>query len=170
MNHVRVALVFAMLLAFGAGAVIGIGRTRSASRGEESSFSRQLHLTPQQETQIREIWSKMLEGGPREDRRRADLREQRDAQIAAFLTAEQRAKYQQIQSEYQTGIHSIEADRDAAFASAEEKTRDLLTPEQAKKFDEMMHHGGPHPGMGPLPGPPPFMDEHHPHGPPPSGF
>ncbi len=168
MNHVRV-LVFAMLRRSGAGAVIGIGRTRSASAaGEESSFSRQLHLTPQQETQIREIWSKMLEGGPREDRRRADLREQRDAQIAAFSRRNSGRNISRSKS-YQTGIHSIEADRDAAFASAEEKTRDLLTPEQAKKFDEMMHHGGPRPGM-PLPGPPPFMDEHHPHGPPPSGF
>ncbi len=166
MNHVRVGLVFAMLLAVGAGAVFGIGRTRSASRGEESSFSKQLKLTAEQEAQIREIWAKMLEGGPRDDRRRAELRDERDAQMAAMLTAEQRGKYQQIQSEYQSGIRSVEADRDAAFADAEAKTRDLLTTEQGRKFDEMMHRGGPRAGMGPPPGPPAFMDDRHPLRPP----
>ena len=161
MNHLRVLLVIAMMLAFGAGAVIGIGRGKS-SRHEESSLSKELKLSSEQETQIREIWSKMLECGPQEDERREVARDKRDSDIAALLSAEQKEKYQKIQGDYQTEMHAIETQRDATFADAEAKTRALLTPEQAKKFDEMIHRDRPHGG------PPRFMDG-RPHGPPPPG-
>ena len=77
------------------------------------------------------------------ERRLTDLRKQaadeRDKAIVALMTPEQQSKYDQIRQDYERRMSELAAQRKLAFDRAVERTKkEVLTPEQAGKYEEML--------------------------------
>ncbi len=159
MTRTRIILLASVLLVFAAGTSLGLYISRSTQPPPppppDSRLSRELNLTPEQREQMRKIWDENV--GPshwraQEEKRRA-LAKQRDEEITALLSEEQKAKYDTIQKNYRVRTDEISQDRRKAFELVDELTRKMLTPEQIAKFDEMrkaQRERGP--GSGPGPG------------------
>lgn len=175
MKQWKLLVAFAMLLAFVAGAVIGVGRGRMDHGGRggadlpgggppELRFSDELGLSADQRNQIRQVWEAMIDEAPRLDEHRREVEQHyRDAALT-LLTPEQRQKYDAMVAESDQALQKLDDDRHAKFRAAIEKTQALLTPEQREKFEQIMsrhhgpgdfggpggfpHHGGPHGGPG----------------------
>ncbi|MGA2265482.1 MAG: hypothetical protein ABSH10_03515 [Phycisphaerae bacterium] len=157
-------LAFTALLVFAAGALLGVlmmelghpPRPRSWLVGE-------LNLTRDQQEQMQKIWSETMESSFRQqEERRAALAKQRDQAIAALLSADQQSKYEAIQQDHARKIEELSADRKKAFDEAVARTKRILTPQQAAKYDELMKRQREHGREG---GPPPMEfrgPRHHP--------
>lgn len=136
---------------------------------------RELDLTPEQQTKIREIWSKVGVNGPREmDDKKHEYGEAKDAEFAKLIPPERRADFDKIKSDFTAKMTALDTDFRESFENAIKQTEALLTPEQRQKYDEIRSHMQPHDGRG-------FEGEghgHHGHGPgdfgpmmgPPDGF
>jgi Spy/CpxP family protein refolding chaperone len=171
MTRTKLLLVLCFLAAFAAGGAAGlVVRTdaKEPPRGHASWLREQLKLTPQQQEQMSKIWSGMDANSHQRFEQRRALAEERDKAITALMTAEQKPKYEQILQDYDRKTAELSAERKLAFDQAVERTKkEVLTPEQAKQYDEILKHqrdrgpggppgrrGGPPGGEG---GPPPDM-------------
>jgi len=162
MARTRVLLIACFAVALAAGVAIGLVVGRSGrDRHGHSWLMAELNLTPQQREQMQQIWSETMESSGRKhwEQRRA-IAAQRDSAIVGLLTAEQKAKYERIGQDYDRKMAELSQQRKAAFDQAIERTKKILTPTQAAKYDELLRKqrerrgGGPgRRGMGP-PGPP----------------
>jgi Spy/CpxP family protein refolding chaperone len=183
MNRTKAILVAAFLLAFAAGTSVGLFASKPPPPrrgGRESMLAKELNLSPEQQKQMHEVWSKVWGEGPRgREDRRAALAQERDQQIQGLLTEGQKAKYEAIQQDYSRKVESLAQERkrafDEAFNEALERTeKEILTPEQAAKYKELMKRppergpGGP-PGMRGSGGPPGFRGGRYRQGGPASG-
>jgi Spy/CpxP family protein refolding chaperone len=151
----KIILAVTFVLVFAAGAVVGMVRQRvvigthpPGPRG--SVLTKERNLTPDQQEQMRRIWSDLgpASGRDREywDKRR-ELQRQRDDAILALLTDEQKVKYDAIQKEYGARAAELSKERQAAFQQAVDRTKAILTPEQAAKYETFLNKrhadGGP---------------------------
>lgn len=159
MSRNRVLVVVCFLAAFAAGLAVGMVLARPAERPRHHSWlMSELKLTAQQRDQMGKIWSEVMEGSGRQhgDQRRA-IAEERDKAIAGLLTGEQQPKYEQILQDHTRKLGELAQQRKAAFDQAVERTKQILTAEQAKLYDELLKKqrergfGGPR-GMGPRQG------------------
>jgi Spy/CpxP family protein refolding chaperone len=180
MSRTKVILVAAFLLAFAAGASLGLfasnptvsqppPRPPGPRGGPESFFSKELNLTQEQRETMRKIWSEVRGpgGGPGgRDDRRAALSRERDQAVLSLLSEEQRGQYQAIQQDYTAKVDAYQQERmkafEKAFEDARKRTIEILTPEQAAKYEELMKRPS---GRGPGGGPPPFPGGGGPPGP-----
>lgn len=181
MTKIKAILIVSFLVTFAAGVVTGllVARLDHPPRGP-SWLEAELNLTSEQREQMHRIWSEVMGStmSPRGEQGRA-LRQERDQAIVALLTDEQKQKHDAILKEYVRKDAELSDQRKQAFEEAIRRTKEILTPEQASKYDELMKkerdrgfsgpprggHRGPPPGGpgGPPPGPPPES----PAGPPP---
>jgi len=146
MSKVRVILVFAFVLVFAAGAVVGVARdwrTR-AVQGGHRPLDEVLNLDASQRDQMKAIWSHVEELHHSMGQRFKDLRQHRDDEISRLLTPEQRLRYEQIRQDYDRQTREMDSEMDQAVRQAEERTRESLTPEQQAKFDQIRKDRGPH--------------------------
>jgi Spy/CpxP family protein refolding chaperone len=107
----------------------------------------ELGLTSEQQAQLDKIWSETARRGMREseDPRRQYRKDREDA-IVALIRAEDQPAYKQILEDYQKKMESLDTQRRAAFQSAVEQTKALLTPEQRTKYEAILKRqseGGP---------------------------
>src|SRR5688572_11814580 len=107
MSKTKVIVVVGFLVAFGAGLVLGLQLKQPAvasvnvpQREERSWLRTELSLNPQQEEQIRTIWSELHHGGRKHDERRRQLRDERDEAIAALLPASAMGDYDKVLAIY----------------------------------------------------------------------
>jgi Spy/CpxP family protein refolding chaperone len=136
-------------------------------RGQHSFLTRELSLTPDQQDKLKEIWSKMAILGPREqDELRRQYRNERDEAIAALIHTEDLAAYDKILKAHSDKLAVLDQQFRDAYQAAVESTKQILTPEQRAKYEEILKRnqawdqgprGGPRRG-GDRP-PPPGMDE-----------
>ncbi len=142
MTKTKVILVAAFLLMFAAGGSVGMLVTRSSPQPEpphESWWMSELNLAPEQREQMRTIWEEVMGTSFRaEGERRAALQQEREAAVLALLTEEQRGKYAAVLQEYSRKMDDLSQDRKRAFDEAVARTKKILTPEQAAKYDELM--------------------------------
>ncbi len=150
MTKVKATLLFAFVLALGAGAVLGFAAARrvdppapTATKPAESQrgswLSDQLKLSPEQGDQIRAIWQKaMAEQGRANSERRRALERERDAALLSLLTTEQREEYDRLEKQYEAQIAELGRERDRLRQEAIEKTRQVLTEGQRKKYEELL--------------------------------
>lgn len=111
-----------------------------------SDFERELKLTPEQQKQMKEIWSSMPRGGGRESwGKRNQIYRERDEALAKLIRPEDKPAYDQVLADTKQKLDSLDAAGKKAFEQMKEKTRAILTPEQRVKYEEMMSHG---PGFG----------------------
>ena len=142
----KLLLVFGFLVAFCAGVAVGpklwpaamaLPTTRPTDR--ESWLTTELNLTPEQQEQMKKIWSDTAHRGNRESEdRRRQFRKERDDAIAALISPGDKEKYEQVLKTY--------ADRDAAinrqwwdsYQATVERTKQILTAEQRLKYEELL--------------------------------
>jgi Spy/CpxP family protein refolding chaperone len=187
MTKIKVLLIVAFLATFAAGAAVGFSVWGTGHRRHGPSWlAAELGLSDQQREQMHQIWSETMSNAFRDrwEQRRA-IAEERDQAILDLLTDEQRTRYDAILEAYARKRQEMEEQREQAFKQAVERTKQILTPEQAAKYEELLkkrpergpgdrrgrrdRHGPPPPwgGKGPPPGPPPDDgDDHEPPSPP----
>ena len=140
MTKAKVLLIAAFVVTFAAGGAAGLLMSGPGPRRHGPSWlTAELGLTEQQREKMHEIWSEAMraEGSDRWERRRA-LAENRDEAITALLTEAQRERYDGILSDYEAKLDAFAQERQRAFEQAVERTKQILTPEQAAKYDELL--------------------------------
>ena len=148
--------IIAFLLALGAGTLLGLGWSRAGlHRDRHSWLADELHLSPQQQEQMKTIWSQGMPRADFSDRRRA-MQTERDAAIALLIPAEQKAAYEKIIADYNAQKEALDRQRSKAFQEMIDRTKQILTDTQRTKYEEMLkrdeHRHGP---PGGAPGGPP---------------
>jgi len=146
MTRTKAILVVAFLLAFAAGTSVGLFATKAPPASPpprpdrpNSFLERELNLTVEQKEQMKTIWSDvMAPGGRGQFDRRAALAQERDQAVVALLTEEQRSRYDAVLKDYADKVEALQQDRKRAFDEARERTKAILTPEQAEKYDQLM--------------------------------
>ncbi|MHB1155596.1 MAG: Spy/CpxP family protein refolding chaperone [Phycisphaerales bacterium] len=146
MTRLMIAIGFAVW--FGAGLAVGwrIGsshdqppRPPHSGSGGGGWLVQRLNLTADQQKRLDAIWSPLARRGGREGfSRRMQLRRERDAAIAALVPESDKAAYQKIIDDYSAQTAAMESQWKQSFTQAVEKTREVLTPEQRGKYDELM--------------------------------
>jgi Spy/CpxP family protein refolding chaperone len=174
MTKTKTILAVAFFLVFAAGAVVGTVRPHvldfgrphnpggpgTEGRRDGGSFlTRELGLTPDQQHQMKDIWSAMPALGREHGERRREFQKQRDDAVVALLTPDQRAKYDAIQKDYSDRLAAMQQERQQAFQQAVEKTKSILTPDQAAKYETFLKQR--RDTGGPGGGPPPWRDHDH---------
>lgn len=114
----------------------------------ESDFWRELKLTPEQQKQMKEIWSSMPRGGRESWSKRSQIYRERDEALAKLIRPEDKAAYDQILAETKQKQDALDAESRKAFEKLKEKTKAILTPEQRVKYEEMTSHGPGRDGPG----------------------
>jgi len=150
----KLVVILGFLIAFAAGLTVGMATrtaglasptappaTRPAGRGP-GFLIEALSLTPQQAENLRQIWSKPP--GPHEfDERRAQLRRERDEAILALVPLADRSRYEEAQKNYKDRADAIEHEMRAGFDAKVAATKEILTPEQRAKYEDILkQHGG----------------------------
>lgn len=154
----RLIVVIGFAVAFFAGLIVGIrGGERAASRDVTQSTTQpasqerggrsdpgsylvqQLGLTPEQQQQMREIWSETAgRRGRQASEQRRRLREERDAAIVALIRPEDTPAYEAILKDYEDKRTALENEWRNAYQEAVEKTKAMLNPEQRAKYEQML--------------------------------
>jgi Spy/CpxP family protein refolding chaperone len=165
--RVEILLIGLTVLALSAGVVAGLVAARlpgSSSAApvappppppgnplDRTPLAEELGLTPQQRDQMRGIWEP-LRGKVHETFEDAqDLQRQRDEDLVAMLNDEQKAKFAKISRDYADRFVELGRRRDKLFDDAVARTRQMLTPEQREKYEQILRQHRP-PGEPPAPG------------------
>ncbi len=158
MTKTKGLLIAAFVVTFAAGAVAGLLAGRAGHRRRGPSYlAAELDLTDPQRHEMHEIWSEVMHAaGRRWWEQHKALREQRDQAIVDLLTDAQRAEYERILADHAAGRAAIDAERKQAFDRAVERTKAILTPEQAAKYEDLLQRRPERDrGRGDRRGPPP---------------
>jgi Spy/CpxP family protein refolding chaperone len=169
MTKTKILLVAVFLVTFAAGVVVGRLTWESGHRPPGPSFlAAELNLTAEQREKMHTIWTEaMSDGGRRQWDQRKVLGQERDAAIAALMTPEQKPQYEKILQDYTRKLDEQGQERKKAFDLAVEQTKQILTPEQVAKYEELLKKMPERGGFGGPPGgprhgprePPPGKDE-----------
>ena len=144
MTKTKMILIVSFLVTAAAG--IGVGMLVSWPKpryARRSRLTRELNLSSEQQEQMRKIWSG-VRGFPRGrtgENRRA-LTQERDTAIIALLSEEQLTQYQQIVQEYERKLEELSQERRSRIQAAVEQTKQILTTEQASKYEELLKKRG----------------------------
>jgi len=146
MIKTRIIVIVGFLIAFGAGAVVGLQLRTAPARATEqpaqaprSSWLRtELGLTPEQNEQMKNIWEGLHNSGRSYEDRRHRLRDERDEAIAALLAPSVMGDYDRVLADYSNKLTALGQERDKAFGEAVEKTKQILTPQQRSKYEEFL--------------------------------
>ncbi len=157
MKKAKLVLILSLAVVFAAGLALGVlvGRLRDEG-GRPSWLTRRLDLTAQQREQMHEIWSEVMRGDGRSHWERVqELRKQREDALMGLLTEQQRAEYERLRQEIDREIERLFEQRREAFEQAVERTKEILTPRQREKYEEMLSRmPEDRRGPGQRPGPP----------------
>jgi Spy/CpxP family protein refolding chaperone len=135
-------------VAFAAGIVVGVQNryfipgSMSKGTGHEDRHSwlvGELNLTADQQKQLNDIWSDAFHrGGHENEDQRKEIHKQRDDAISALIHSEDKPAYEQIQKNYSDQMSALEQQWHSSFESAVEKTKQILTPQQRQKYEEIL--------------------------------
>src|SRR5690349_6322808 len=93
---------------------------------------------------MKQIWPKVSRGGGGHDRgsQRTQIRRDRDEAILKLIRPEDRAAYDAILADYTAKNEAAEAAIRKDFDRSVERTKEILTPEQRKKYEQLMPRPG----------------------------
>jgi hypothetical protein len=147
----KFVVIIGFLVAFAAGLILGIESRQTSSgatsppttqprRGPGGWLPSELNLTLQQQEQMKQIWSEVAKHGrgEQEDRRK-QLRAERDDAIASLIRPEDKEKYDQVRKNYSDQMAAMDKEMRARFDEAVKKTKEILTPDQRTKYDEILN-------------------------------
>lgn len=141
-KKVTFIVVAAFVLALGAGTLMGVSLSRLSKPPvpPPRSLTEQLHLTPEQEKKVKEIWDTFTARySPGSSSPGARLRNERDSAIVALIPESRKKDYEKVLQDYETKVKELESERMAAFEAAQKQMREALTPEQQKQLDQIQH-------------------------------
>jgi Spy/CpxP family protein refolding chaperone len=146
MTKTRIIVVIGFVIAFVAGAVVGlqlrttpVQATVQPVQGQRPSWLRsELNLSNEQNEQMKNIWEGLHNSGRSYEERRHRFREERDEAIAALLAPGVMGDYDRILADFNNKLNALAQERDKAFQEAVEKTKKILTPEQRTKYEEFL--------------------------------
>lgn len=155
----KVVVILGFVIAFAAGTVVGMLLRQepviASSAGEatgrrppESWLAERLGLDARQTEQVKQIWSDAMQAARRDgDRDRwHQLRQKRDQAVADLIRPEDKAAYERVLQTYEDETAKLGRERHQAFQAAVAKTREILTPEQRAKYEQLLKdrpHGPP---------------------------
>ncbi len=144
-TRTRLLVVLSFAIAFAAGVSLGAAvRSPEPRRHGRSWLAEQLHLTPEQQKQMGDIWSgvmqKMRSIG---QRRRTMQTERQDALRALLNTPELQAKYDAVVKEYDQKWADLAQEGGQAQEEARQQTLKILNEEQRQKWEQIMKSPGP---------------------------
>jgi hypothetical protein len=156
----KILLIVGFAIAFGAGWMMSSGFERRQRQEQQSQASTatapttrpgrrgflasELSLTTEQNEKMKVIWSDMAHRGGREEWDRRNLfRKERDEAIAALIRPEDKEKLDQVQKSYAEKNAAMDKEMRASYETAVEKTREILAPEQLKKYEEFLKNHEP---------------------------
>lgn len=136
------------------------GANSGGPRGPGSWIAQQLSLTPDQQKQMKDIWSEVSHRGGREARdKRGQIRREQEEAIAKLVREEDKAAYQKIVDDAKAKIDALEAEGKRSFENAVIKTKAILNADQLKKYEGILSKPPGPPDRGPdrgdRPPPPP---------------
>jgi hypothetical protein len=150
----KVVVIFGFLMAFIAGLIVGVNRpqpvvSNPGATGDGGSTTRPgrgpgeldalLALRPEQKDAMRKIWSETADRGRKDiDKRRDELRRERDEQTEALLSSDQKANIKQIRETYEQQRDALDAEMRANFQKAVEATKGILDPDQRAKYEQWL--------------------------------
>jgi hypothetical protein len=146
----KLTLLTAFVLALGAGLVVGMAAakrgaaallTTPAQQPPRPKLAVDLNLNPQQQEQMKAIWSGVMQGV---NDRRKSLDKDRDDAINRLFTTEQKAEYDRIQADYASKSADLKKDRQRRIDDAVEQTKKILNDVQRQKYEQMMKDRGGH--------------------------
>jgi Spy/CpxP family protein refolding chaperone len=151
MTKTKLVVLLGFLVAFGAGLAVGMrsqlpvvqadGPRRMPPPSPGEVLKRELDLTAEQAEQVKKIWSEVLPGPGRDFRevelRRRGLRKERDDAIAALIQPPEMNAYDRILQDYSNKMAQLDEERGKGFREAVEKTKEILTPAQREKYEQM---------------------------------
>jgi len=112
---------------------------RGGHGGRASWLAQQLDLTPEQRQQMDAIWSDTARDKAREHgERRAQLRRDRDAAIAALIPEADRPRHQRVLDDFAAANAALDEAWRRSFEQAVERTKAILTPEQRQKYEAIL--------------------------------
>jgi Spy/CpxP family protein refolding chaperone len=157
-------VILGFILAFAAGMVIGSRRalvpeaptspTPSATsapsakgpdrRGPGGWLSSELGLSDAQRKSLDGIWSAVAKANDQDERRR-NYRRERDEAIAHLVPPERLDEYDSVINIFTDRIDALERSSREAYESAVEQTKQILTPEQRVRYEDLLkrHRWGP---------------------------
>ena len=140
MTRTRLLVLLCFCLAFAAGISAGVAWSRFNAKPRRGSWiTRELGLTSEQREQMWEIWSGVI--GARRKRGRASrqaLRKERDESLQNLLSEKQKVEYEEVMKTYAEKSAAFDKERKAAFDEAVERTKQILTKPQRKKYEELI--------------------------------
>ena len=190
MARLKLLIVVAFVAMFIAGWVMGTATEREHSSkpsttqphqkpphpGSEGWLGNQLGLTADQDAKIKDIWAPLASARSKYMDQWQQINRDRDEQVRNLLTADQKAAMDSLYSEAEAEQIALEGRREKEYKDAVAKTNELLSPEQQKKYANILAHqhggdrghfprnGGPGPSSGPGgPGGPGGPPHDHPH-------
>jgi Spy/CpxP family protein refolding chaperone len=139
MSRVKMILTIGFVLALGAGAAVGMlaGRLPQAHQ-PRSWLGDELNLSAEQREQMRAIWQDVSKNRARDFEHRRTLDRERNEAIVGLLNDEQKATYDQINRQFAQRMQEMSQQREAAMQEAIERTKQILTPQQRERYEQMM--------------------------------
>lgn len=142
----KAIVVIGFLVSFSAGLIVGMETRRTTTAapttrpsGRGSFITAELNLTPQQQEEMKKIWSDQSSHNWRdqEDHRR-QFRKERDEAIAALVPAGEKSKLDDISKKYSEHLATMDREMRDGFQKKVEATNAILTPEQRSKYAEFL--------------------------------
>jgi hypothetical protein len=139
MNQPKILFIVSFVMVFCAGISIGAFVRVSQDEHHESAWlAEELGLSSTQQLQMKEIWDPVRDSTvdyPSQKRR--ELAEKRDRSVRDLLHEDQIAHYDQILENYSRNKEVLIKAWRAPFDDAMEKTRQILSEEQFRNFEEL---------------------------------
>ena len=145
----RLVVIIGFLVAFSAGLVVGLqarlapaavaASATTRPRGPGGWLTSELGLSSEQQSELDRIWSETARRGRSEldDRRRAS-RKERDEAISGLIRAEDRGRYEETLKAYTDKQAALDKEMKSNFQAAVERTKQILTPAQRGKYEEIL--------------------------------
>jgi len=146
----KLLVVIGFVLAFGAGVAMGpklwhpaVAAPTTRPAHQASWLKAELNLNAEQQEQMEKIWSETAHRSRHEqDEARRRLVKERDEAVTALIPDGDRAKYAEAQKKFSEGNAAIEREFRNSFANAVERTKQILTVEQRRKYEELLKARG----------------------------
>jgi len=160
----RLIVAVAVIVSFFAGAMVdhvfrgpGMppGGPHGGPGGPGGYIASQLGLTADQQAKMKDIWQNTFRrSGPENHAKRDELRHQQEQSIAALIRPEDKPAYDKILADTKSKMDAMDADGKKAFDEAVSKTKQILTPDQLKKYEQIIqrpwdHHDHDRPATRP---------------------
>src|SRR5258706_5224053 len=142
----KLLLIIGFLVAFGAGVAVGpkiwhhaIAAPTTRPTHQGGWLTTELNLTPDQQEQMKKIWSDTAHRGNREQEdRRRQFRKDRDDALAALISPKDRDTYDQVLKTYAERNAAMDREWRNSYLAAVERTKQILTVEQRNKYEELL--------------------------------